>query len=168
MGLGQQRLNQLVDIVRWLLVRILVDPVEDYITRSLMTQLQHYLVRIRLLRTPQEQERLVALANKAVALASDGRGRIRVSVLLNFYKDVKNEMRHFRVLMSKLTALELLVQHDIGHVLNVIEALGLEVVQDVGNELLLSPDEEHTFLHDIGWDDQLLERLDSQKILALT
>ena len=41
-----------------------------------------------------------------------------------------------------------LVKHDVDHILHVLETLRLKVPYDLGNELLLCPNEKHALLHD--------------------
>ena len=50
-------------------------------------------------------------------------------------------------------------------ILNIREALRLEVLDDGGDVLLLDPDEDHTVLHDGLWDGQLREVVDRQIFL---
>ena len=60
-----------------------------------------------------------------------------------------------------LTGFQALVYHHVDHVLHVREALLLKVINDLRDQFLLSPDEQYTFLHDRGWDLDLLEVIDS-------
>ena len=47
-----------------------------------------------------------------------------------------------------LTFFFALVKHNVDHILHVLETLRLKVPYDLGNELLLCPNEEHALLHD--------------------
>jgi len=60
-----------------------------------------------------------------------------------------------------------LVEHNVDHVLDVLKALGLEVVEDLADELLLSPDEEHAFFHHVRRNHQFLQLLDPQSSVGL-
>ena len=88
-SLRQQCLDQLVDVVLRLLEWIgLVDPVEDDVARTLMTQLKWHLSLTRLhvhlgCRAAQEEESLVTLPDEAVVLPSNGRSGISILIDLN-------------------------------------------------------------------------------------
>ena len=64
--------------------------------------------------------------------------------------------------MYLLTLLQVCIKHNIDHVFNVLEALGLKMIQNLSNELFFCPDEKHAFFHDIGWDHQLFEFFDTK------
>ena len=104
----------------------------------------------------------MALADEAIALPCDSRCRICITVLLHLYRQVKVKDISFCI----LTIFDIVIQHDVGHVLDIVEPLRLEVAKNVSNEFFLSPDEEHTFFHDVGWDDESPEHLDRKKIFA--
>lgn len=78
----------------------------------------------------------MALADEAVVLPSNGWSRISVLIHLNIF-----------LLRG--------VEHDVYHVFDIFETLSAEVIQDLADKLLLSPDEKHAFLHDLRRDLQL-------------
>ena len=89
MGLGQQSLNQLVDVVVGLLEWVsLVDPIEDDVTRALMPQLQRHFILIcgfvlLCSGSSKEEQSLVALSDEAVILTCDGWGCISRVILFH-------------------------------------------------------------------------------------
>ena len=93
MSLGEQSLDQLVDVVlrllKWI---ILINPVKHDIARPLVPQLQGHLrfidvAALLLVGTPSEEEKcLVALPDETIWLPADGGSRISVSILLDSYK----------------------------------------------------------------------------------
>lgn len=114
-SLRQKCLDQLVDVVGRLLEWIgLVDPVEDDVACTLMTKLKWHLSLTRLHvhlggRAAQEEESLMALADEAVVLPSNGWSRISVLIHLNIF-----------LLRG--------VEHDVYHVFDIFETLSAEVI----------------------------------------
>ena len=47
-----------------------------------------------------------------------------------------------------------LVEHDVAHVFDVVELEILKELDDLGDVLLLDPDEEESVLHHVHWDRQ--------------
>ena len=64
--------------------------------------------------------------------------------------------------MRLLTSFHVRVEHHIDHVFDVLEALTLKMLEYLPDEFLLSPDEQHALLHDVGWDYQLFELVNVQ------
>ena len=89
MSFRQKGLDQLVYVVGRLLERIGgVDPVEDNVARTLMSQFKRHLVLTRSLvyfriRSAKEQQGFVALSNEAIILSRNRRCSVRVMILFN-------------------------------------------------------------------------------------
>ena len=109
-------------------------------------------------RPTQEEQSLVTLANEPIFLPGYGRGGIRVVEFLNSCNNKRKRLDKTHQLTSFLVH----IGHHIDHVLHVLESLWLEMVQDLADQLFLSPDEKHAFPHDLRRDNKLPELLDPQ------
>ena len=68
---------------------------------------------------------------------------------------VKTGNSKLQICFLILTFLLLVVEHDVDHVFDILKTLSAEVIQDLADQLLFSPDEKHAFLHDLRRDLQL-------------
>ena len=64
-------------------------------------------------------------------------------------------------LKQKLTFLHLRLEHHVANIFDVEEILSFEVSHDFHDVLLFNPNEKHSISHDVIWDDEFLEILDS-------
>lgn len=66
--------------------------------------------------------------------------------------------------LNQLTFLKVLIQHDVAHVLDVLDVLLLHHHDDVRDDLLLHPHEHQTVFQHCGWNFKFLELLNINRL----